>query len=122
VTPQHAAPSAPGNRFRIFSLTLCGALIVVVTGWTLSSGFSVKRLLLALVLTLPLWAPLRGLIRRDRRTYAWATLCVIPYFVLALTESIANPPGRGWSATCLGLALLLFVALIGYLRVTRSRT
>lgn len=114
-------PTSSANALRLFTLVLMGALIVLVLCWTLKSGMSVTRFVLATFLTLPLWAPLPGLIRRDRRTYAWATLCLIPYFVLGLTESIANPQGRFWSGTSLALALLLFVGLIGYLRVTRPR-
>ena len=121
MNPHNPRPAVAGSYFRALTLALNGALIALVASWTLSAGASVSRWLLALFLTLPLWAPLWGLIRRERRTYAWATLCVIPYFVLALTESIANPQGRHWSGTCLTLALLLFVGLIGYLRVTRPR-
>lgn len=104
---------------RNLAIGLTGALIALVVLWQLEDGISSARLLLSLLLTLPLLAPLSGLIRHNRRTYAWATLCVIPYFVLGVTEVVANPQTRAWSATCLALALLLFVALIAYLRVTR---
>ena len=113
-----ATPAAA--KWRTCSIAFLGALIALVMVWQLSSQVSIGRLTLALVLTLPLWAPLRGLIKSDRRTYAWATLCVIPYFVLGLTEAIANPVTRGWSATCLALSLMLFCGLIGYLRATRK--
>jgi uncharacterized membrane protein len=59
--------------------------------------------------------------RRDRRTYAWATLCVIPYFILGVTEALANPERRLWSGLCLAFALLLFSTLILYLRVTNPQ-
>lgn len=106
---------------RLLTLILIGLLIALVVAWTLSAGISAGRAVFALVLTLPLCAPLRGLVRCERRTYAWATLCVIPYFVMGLTESVANPPERLWSGACLALALLLFVGLIAYLRATRPR-
>ena len=114
-------PQAMATWLRRCTLILMGALIVLVLAWTSSAGLSSGRAVLALVLTLPLWAPLRGLVRRDRRTYAWATLCVIPYFVMGLTEAVANPQGRLWSGACLALALLLFVGLIAYLRATRPQ-
>jgi uncharacterized membrane protein len=114
--PVHQTP----DRWRVITLSLLFALLALVMAWQFSSAPSPQRLLLAVLLTLPLWAPLPGLLRRDRRTYAWATLCVIPYFVLALTEVIASPQSRIWSGTCLALALMLFVGLIGYLRVTRA--
>jgi uncharacterized membrane protein len=116
-----AESTSTADSLRLFTLILMGALIVLVLCWTLKSGLTASRIALAAFLTLPLWAPLRGLIGRHRRTYAWATLCLIPYFVLGLTESIANPQGRFWSGTSLALALLLFVGLIGYLRVTRPQ-
>lgn len=105
-------------RISTTTIALLFGLIAVVVGWQLSNGLSPERLLAAAVLTCPLWAPLRGLLRRTRKTYAWATLCVIPYFVLGLTEAVANPDRRAWAASCLALALALFAALILYLRTT----
>ena len=113
------AVSSTAESLRAAALALFAALIMLVFVWTLSSGVSASRFLLAAVLTLPLWAPLHGVIRRNRRTFAWATLCVIPYFVLGLTESVANPQGRMWAGACLALAFALFGALIGYLRLSR---
>lgn len=110
------------DRWRLAAVVLDVALIALVSAWLLSTAFSARRLLLAVLFTLPLWAPLRGLVRGERRTHAWATLCVIPYFILGITETIANPANRGWTGTCLALALMLFVGLIGYLRVTRDRS
>jgi len=75
--------------------------------------------ILALVLIVPLLAPLRGIVRGDRRTHAWATLCVLPGFVYGLTEAVANPVLRPIAALVLGSSLALFVALVAYLRVTR---
>src|SRR5688500_5025105 len=100
------------------AVVLLFALIAVVVGWQFSQGLSPERLLAAAVFTCPLWAPLRGLLRRSRKTYAWATLCVIPYFILGVTEAVANPDRRVWAALCLGIALALFVVLILYLRAT----
>lgn len=99
-------------------LGLLVGLIALVAAWQLAIEPGTERMLTALVLTLPLWAPLRGLLRNERRTYAWATLCVIPYFILGTTEAIANPAYRIWAASCLLLALMLFGSLILYLRVT----
>jgi len=104
------------------ALVLLGALIALVILWQCFTPGDLgpwHRVLLGALLTLPLWAPLHGLIRGQRRTFAWATLCVIPYFVIGVTEAIANPATRSWSASCLALALVLFVSLIGYLRITR---
>ncbi len=104
---------------RTLTIALTAGLISLIFFWQFSTAASPAGVLLPLMLTLPLWAPLRGLIRRDRRTYAWATLCVIPYFVFGITETIANPGSRIWSGPCLAMSLILFGGLIGYLRVTR---
>jgi len=108
------------GRISTLVVSLLFGLIAVIVAWQLRMDISPQRLLIATVLTCPLWAPLRGLLRRSRRTYAWATLCVIPYFILGVTEAVANPQGRLWSGLCLGLAFALFVLLIAYLRVTNS--
>jgi len=52
---------------------------------------------------LPLLAPLRGLLRGSRYTYAWATLFAIPYLAFAVTELLVNPQAR-WVAA---ISLLL---------------
>lgn len=115
------ATGRPATTLRGLTLLCIAALIVLTVAWHLSAAVTLSRIFAALLMTLPLWAPLPGIMRRNRRTYAWATLCVIPYFVLGITETIANPASRAWSGTCLALALLLFVVLIAYLRVTRGR-
>lgn len=106
------------SKLSAATITLTFALIAVVAGWQLGAGITAQRVLFAVVLTTPLWAPLRGFLRRNRRTYAWATLCVIPYFILGVTEAIANPQRRIGAALCLALALTLFVTLILYLRAS----
>jgi len=114
-----SAGSGKASRWRATSILLTALLILLMFAWQLSSGLELSRAGLALLLSLPLLTPLRGLLRWDRRTYAWATLCVIPYFIVGITESIANPLERTLPATCLALSLLLFASLIAYLRVTR---
>jgi uncharacterized membrane protein len=95
------------------------ALILIVVLWQLGTGAGSARFLMAAISAIPALLPLPGLIARTRRTYAWATLCVIPYLMLGTVEAIANPAARAWAAVCLGCAFALFAALIGYLRVTR---
>ena len=75
---------------------------------------------LALVLLVPLLLPLPGLLRGDRRTHAWSTLCVAPYLIYGITETIANPAARTLAGTVLFASLAFFVALVGYLRATRT--
>jgi uncharacterized membrane protein len=74
---------------------------------------------ICVIAVLPLLAPLNGLVRGKRHTYAWATLFAIPYLAFAITELLANPPAR-WVA---GLSLLLvfawFCTMILFLRTSR---
>jgi uncharacterized membrane protein len=63
---------------------------------------------------------LPGLFRGRRRTFAWATLCVMPYFVYGVTEAIANPLVRGAAGAILFASLAWFVTLVAYLRLSRS--
>lgn len=67
----------------------------------------------------PLLLPVAGLLRRRRRTHAWASLCVAPVLVHGLTEIVANPAGRLAAATLLLASFAAFAALVVYLRATR---
>jgi uncharacterized membrane protein len=68
---------------------------------------------------LPLLAPLNGLVRGRRYTYAWATLFAIPYLAFAVTELLANPRARWVAALSLLLVFAWFCAMIFFLRVSR---
>jgi uncharacterized membrane protein len=102
-----------------------------VLGTWIALGFCVAAALLsaaspasALVTTgllIPWLLPIRGLLRGDRRTYAWATLCVAPYFVYGVTETVANPAVRVAAAAILFASFAHFVALVAYLRATRPQ-
>ncbi len=120
--PPATASDVPGaDRARRFSLLLLAALAAV----SLRTAFEGERSavsfwVLAFVLLAPLAIALPGLIARNRRTYAWATLCVTPHFIYALTEIVANPAIRSMAASILILSLGLAVALVAYLRLTRA--
>lgn len=104
---------------RTLVLAALTALLGLGAGRALLPTPSFDDILLAATACLPLFAPLPGLLQGRRYTYAWASLCVIPCFVVGLMEAIANPGMRLWAALCLGWALILFTALIAYLRLTR---
>lgn len=76
--------------------------------------------LLCVAASLPLLAPLRGLIIGRRHTYAWATLFAIPYLVFTLTELLANPAARWVAGASLLLVFAWFVAMVAYLRISRA--
>ena len=73
------------------------------------------------VAVLPLLAPLNGLVRGRRYTYAWATLFAIPYLAFAITELLANPRARWVAALSLLLVFAWFCTMIIFLRVSRVR-
>jgi uncharacterized membrane protein len=107
------------RRWALATLAMLGVAVGVAA--TLNASWPGSALLVA-VLVLPLLLPLKGLLQGDRRTYAWATLCIAPCFVYAITEAIANSPVRAFAAAILLASLAHFVALVAYLRVTRPES
>jgi uncharacterized membrane protein len=99
---------------RIATVLLWTAVAASLLGWILV-GYPWPLCALAVV---PLLAPLQGLVRGHRQTYAWATLFAVAYIAFALTELLVNPAAR-WMA---GLSMLLvfgwFCAMIMFLRVS----
>lgn len=104
---------------RLTVLALLAALAASLLAWQRSSLASGS--LLPLLWIAPLLLPLPGLVRGQRYTYAWSTLLMIGYVALALTEIIAAPHARAASAAILFISFALFVAMVAYLRLTRSR-
>jgi uncharacterized membrane protein len=70
----------------------------------------------AALLLLPVLLPLPGIVRGRPRSFAWATLCVAPYFLYGLTEVIANPAVRATAGAILFASLAWFASLVYGLR------
>jgi uncharacterized membrane protein len=104
------------------ALATLAVVVITVGGAAMLNAPWPGSALLAAVLVLPLLLPLKGLLHGDRRTYAWATLCIAPAFLYAITEAIANSLVRAIAAAILLASLAHFVALVAYLRVTRPQT
>ena len=104
------------------ALATLAVVVITVGGAAMLNAPWPGSALLAAVLVLPLLLPLKGLLHGDRRTYAWATLCIAPAFLYAITEAIANSLVRAIAAAILVASLAHFVALVAYLRVTRPQT
>ena len=117
VAPQ-ADAARRARRQTVMAMALLGACVVAAALPAFTWPASLARLAILLV---PLLLPLRGLLRGQRRTFAWATLCVTPYFIYGLTEVIANPAVRSAAGATLFASLAWFVALVNYLRVTRPQ-
>ena len=106
---------------RLITLTLLVGLIALsVTAAFFGERSTVSFWLVVAFLVVPLAITLPGIIGRNRRTFAWATLCVTPQFVYALTEVVANPAIRVLAAAMIAVAVGLTLALVAYLRLTRS--
>ena len=107
-------------RAQRLALATAAVLAACVAAASLRSAPWPANLVWTAALLLPLVAPLPGLVRGRRRTFAWATLCVTPYFVYGVTEVIANPLVRGAAGAILFASLAWFVTLVYYLRLSRS--
>jgi uncharacterized membrane protein len=100
---------------RAITIWLWAAVSLSLLAWILA-GYP---WLMCLIAVLPLLAPLNGLVRGRRHTYAWATLFAIPYLAFALTELLANPQARWVAAMTLLLVFAWFCTMILYLRASR---
>jgi uncharacterized membrane protein len=94
------------------------AAVALSLGFWHTAGYSWPLCALAVLLLL---APLPGLLRGRRYTYAWATLFAIPYLIFAVTELLANPRARWVAALSLLLVFAWFCAMVLYLRASRGR-
>jgi uncharacterized membrane protein len=102
---------------RSLTIWLWIAVALSLLGWMLV-GYP---WLICILAVLPLLAPLNGLVRGRRHTYAWATLFAVPYLVFALTELLVNPAARWVAAMSLLLVFGWFCTMILFLRASRAR-
>jgi uncharacterized membrane protein len=105
---------------RIGVLVLVAILLCVLWAWQWLRTPTLASALWAAVASVPILIPLPGILRANRRTFAWATLCVTPYFTVAISESVVNASARAWAISVLALSVLIFFALIAYLRNARE--
>ena len=103
-------------RARSLTIWLWIAVVLSLLAWILA-GYPWPICILA---ALPLLAPLSGLLRGRRHTYAWATLFAVPYLVFALTELLVNPAARWVAAMSLLLVFGWFCTMILFLRASRA--
>jgi len=102
---------------RVLTVWLWAAVAFSLLSW-IAAGYPWPISILAVA---PLLAPLNGLVRGRRHTYAWATLFAIPYLIFALTELLVNPAAR-WVASCsLFLVFAWFCTMVLFLRASPER-
>jgi len=105
------------QKARVATVWLWGAVAASLLAWY-TAGYS---WLLCVLAAAPLLAPLPGLVRGRRYTYAWASLFAMPYVAFAVTELLANPAARGVASLSLLLVFAWFCAMVLYLRASRAR-
>ena len=104
------------EKARLASLWLWGALAASLLSW-MSAGYP---WLLCVLAAVPLLAPLPGLVRGRRYTYAWASLFAVPYLAFAITELLVNPGARWVASLTLVVVFAWFCAMVLYLRASRA--
>ncbi|MGO9514429.1 MAG: DUF2069 domain-containing protein [Steroidobacteraceae bacterium] len=104
------------NKARVATIYLWAAVALSLLSW-IAVGYPWPICALAVA---PLLAPLHGLVRGRRYTYAWATLFAIPYLVFALTELLVNPAARWVASFSLLLVFSWFCLMILFLRASRA--
>lgn len=113
--PPAAIPAA--STLRRLAIALWAALTLSLTGW-IAAGYP---WLLCVLAMLPLLAPLRGIVRGSRYTYAWATLFAVPYLMFALTELLVNRQAQWVAGASLLLVFAWFCTMVAFLRISRVR-
>jgi uncharacterized membrane protein len=113
------ARAIAAERARLVSIVAIAGIAACVVLGAVRTTSGWPALWLALALVAPVLLPLPGILRRDRRTFAWATLCVTPYLIYGITETIANPGARAIAEAVLLGGIVLFWALVAFLRLTR---
>jgi len=73
--------------------------------------------LLAMVATLPLLLPLRGLLGNSYRSMTWAGYLVLLYLVIGIMEAWSNPPQR---IPALAQTALVVIYIGYYLKFSRE--
>jgi len=105
------------QKARLATLCLWLAVCLSLLSW-ISVGYAWP---ICVAAVLPLLAPLNGLVRGRRRTYAWATLFTVPYIVFALTELLVNPAARWVASMSLFLVFGWFCTMVLFLRASPAR-
>jgi len=114
---------APRPQF-VYALILAGyfgtlTLLVVWYGWAAPSTLFPVSLVL-LVLVLPLFTPLRGLLHGRRYTIAWSCFLAVCYFTHGVVESYSSPVTRHLGLLEVTLTSLWFLAALVYIRLGKE--
>jgi uncharacterized membrane protein len=105
----------------LYALTLAGyfgtlVLLVVWYAWAAPSPLLPVSLVL-LVLVLPLFAPLRGLLHGRRYTIAWSCFLAVCYFTHGVMEAYSSPLTRHLGLLEVTFTSVWFLAALAYIRI-----
>ena len=108
----------------LYALTLAGyfgtlALLVVWYGWVDPSQLLPVSLVM-LLLGLPLFAPMRGLLHGRRYTFAWSCFLAACYFSHGVVEAYSSPVTRHLGLLEVVLTSLWFLAALAYVRLGKE--
>jgi len=73
----------------------------------------------ALILSLPLLLPMKGLLIDRLYTYKWAGFLALFYFCVGISELVTNPDLMAYAYSTTLLSMLLFITSIYYTRFLR---
>lgn len=98
------------------------ALIALQTvwHWLLPPPGGAGSWILALVATLPLLLPLKGVLSGSLRSMTWAGYLVMLYLVLGVMEAWANPPQRIPALAQVLLVVLFVASVLAFSRPARQ--
>jgi uncharacterized membrane protein len=97
------------------------ALIFLQTVWhaLLPAPAGAGKWWLALVATLPLLLPLKGLLEKSYRSQTWAGYLVLLYLVIGIMEAWSNPPQRIPALIQVGLVVVFIGCYLQFSRESR---
>ncbi len=112
----------PRALARWVTLAAYFGLLAQVIAWHawLSPAGRVPTALVLTALTLPLLAPLRGLLHGRAYTHAWASFIALGYFVLGVAHA-AVAPERLYGVALIVTSLTLFFGCLVYARLSARR-
>ena len=117
------APALPENLRRTRRLALSayfGLLLYFFANTAIvTPGFTLATPVIWLIQTLPLLIFLKGLLQNNLRTYAWMCFVVLLYFTHGVLLAF-DPPRRWLGVTEVLLCVIMFVAMILYIRKYRE--
>ena len=115
------ADSSP--KARAAWLAACGALIALIflaLAWELVLAPIRPGGSWLVLKTLPLLAPLRGVLHARRYTFQWSSLFIWAYFAEGVVRAWSDRgPSATFAAAEIVLSLAYFAAAVAYLRSTR---